>query len=233
LTSWKLLRASTGLRLAAGDPFAGAHAASPSVGQLLLAPKQALVARVLADPRVHIYACGRRDIRTGVIDRRVLATLELLAATGLHPTVGALRCAQGASAATSGPAHAAGAAVDIVAVNSIAIRGHQGARSITARTIKRVLALQGALAPAVIVSDTKVAGAVNVRVSRDHTGAIHIGFSSPATPATGLAGQLDALFAPREWSKLVGRLDTIANPEVRAAPSRAAIDLRSARAARG
>ena len=34
---------------------------------------------MLNDPRIQIYACGRADIRSGAIDRRVLATLEFLA----------------------------------------------------------------------------------------------------------------------------------------------------------
>ena len=49
--------------------------------------KEALVQHVLANPRIEIYDCGRHDIRTGQIDRRVLATLEFLAASGFRPTV--------------------------------------------------------------------------------------------------------------------------------------------------
>ena len=44
--------------------------------------KEQLEQRVLADPRIEIYDCGRQDIQTGQIDRRVLATLEFLAALG-------------------------------------------------------------------------------------------------------------------------------------------------------
>jgi len=54
--------------------------------------KAQLQRRVLADPRVHIYSCGRHDIRAGVIDRRILATLKFVAVSGLKPTVTALRC---------------------------------------------------------------------------------------------------------------------------------------------
>ena len=43
--------------------------------------KEALQQRVLADPHIEIYACGRQDIQAGQIDRRVLATLEFLAAS--------------------------------------------------------------------------------------------------------------------------------------------------------
>ena len=46
--------------------------------------KEALAARVLTNPQIEIYECGRQDIRAGQIDRRVLATLEFLAASGLR-----------------------------------------------------------------------------------------------------------------------------------------------------
>ena len=39
--------------------------------------KPQLIRRVLADPRLEIYACGREDIRTGQIDRRVLAAARV------------------------------------------------------------------------------------------------------------------------------------------------------------
>ena len=40
--------------------------------------KTTLEQRVLADPRLSIYACGRTDIESGGIDRRVLAVMEYL-----------------------------------------------------------------------------------------------------------------------------------------------------------
>ena len=57
--------------------------------------KESLAQRVLANPRIQVYDCGRRDIQTGQIDRRVLATLEFLAASGLKPTVTSLKCGHG------------------------------------------------------------------------------------------------------------------------------------------
>ncbi len=45
------------------------------------ASKQQLTTRVLADPHVQIYACGRCDIEGGLIDRRVLAVIEFLSAS--------------------------------------------------------------------------------------------------------------------------------------------------------
>ena len=54
--------------------------------------KAALEQRVLDDPALAIYACGRNDIQTGQIDRRVLAVMEYLAAKGYHLTITSLKC---------------------------------------------------------------------------------------------------------------------------------------------
>ena len=85
--------------------------------------KQQLQRPVLADPHVQIYACGRRDIEAGMIDRRVLATIEFLSASGLDPDVTGLDC--GAQRRTARPASttpgATGASVDISKINDIPI----------------------------------------------------------------------------------------------------------------
>ena len=49
-------------RAAGVDPFFGPGAKNPTVGQVLLMSKEQLTERVLADPHVQIYTCGRRDI---------------------------------------------------------------------------------------------------------------------------------------------------------------------------
>src|SRR5205085_1655787 len=77
LDGWKLLEQTAVYRVAGHNPLLGSDGLT--VGQILLMPKSALQRRVLTDPRIKIYSCGRRDVRTGVIDRRVLATLEFLA----------------------------------------------------------------------------------------------------------------------------------------------------------
>ena len=56
-----------------------------------VAVAELLEQRVLNDPRVDIYPGGMNDIKTHQIDRRVLATLEFLAESGLKPSVSALK----------------------------------------------------------------------------------------------------------------------------------------------
>ena len=84
LDGWKLLE-STAVYRASGKNALYGGSSSFSIGQVLLLPKALLQKRVLSDPRITIYPAGRNDIKTGQIDRRVLATLEYLAESGLEP----------------------------------------------------------------------------------------------------------------------------------------------------
>ena len=90
LDGWKLLEA-TAIYRASGRNVLYGKGDTVSVGQVLLWPKRLLERRVLSDERVEIYACGRDDIKSGQVDRRVLATLEYLAESGLSPTVTSLK----------------------------------------------------------------------------------------------------------------------------------------------
>ena len=62
LDGWKLLESTAIYRAAGKNPFFGRDAANPSIGQILLMSKEALVRRVLANPRIDAYDCGRHDI---------------------------------------------------------------------------------------------------------------------------------------------------------------------------
>src|SRR6202035_5338887 len=89
LDGWVQLENSSIFRANAANPFL---TSAPTPGQVLLESKQQLEQQVLANPGIDIYECGRQDIQTGQIDRRVLATLEFLEVSGLKPTVSALKC---------------------------------------------------------------------------------------------------------------------------------------------
>ena len=126
---------------------------NPGVGQVLLMSKEVLTRRVLANPDIDIYDCGRDDIRSGQVDRRVLATLEFLAASGLRPTVTSLKCGHGYYTKSGNVSHhSSGNAVDISAINGTPIQGHQGKGSITETTVRKLMTLQGAMQPAQIIS---------------------------------------------------------------------------------
>ena len=221
LDGWKLLEA-TALYRAKGrnNPFVGAKAGRPSPGQALLMSKEALQRRVLADPYIDVYACGRNDIRTGRVDRRVLALLEYLASSGLHPTVTSLSCGHSYLTAAGGVSdHPFGQAVDIAAINGIPIYGNQGPGSITDIVIRKLMGLQGQARPYQIISLMDFGGPSFAL--GDHDDHIHVGFPSRGGSAGQKIGrQADAVLSRNQWDKFVSKLTTIQNPTVPTAPSR-------------
>ncbi len=213
LDGWKLLESTAIYRAKGRNAFASANGAGPSTGQILLMSKEQLQRVVLADPRLDLYECGRQDVASGEIDRRVLATLEFLSTSGLRLTVTALKCGHSLYT-TSGniSEHSTGDAVDIAAVNGIPISGHQGDGSITDMTIRRLLTLQGAMKPHQIISLMTYPGTDNTLALPDHADHIHVGFH----PADGVLGTqpLQAILKPTQWTKLVEQLGSIPNPVV-------------------
>jgi hypothetical protein len=224
LDGWKLLEATAIYRASGKNPFFGANAKNPTIGQILLMSKQQLQQRVLGDPRIELYQCGREDIQSGQIDRRVLATLEYLAAQGLKPTVSALKCGHSyLSSAGTVSEHSYGDAVDIAAVNGIPIIGHQGKGSITDITIKRLLLLQGTMKPHQIISLMTYPGTDNTLSLPDHNDHIHVGFYPLYGENAKLSKQVNAVLKPGQWVKLVQRLGEIDNPTVPTKPSKASL----------
>ncbi|HKG66069.1 MAG TPA: lytic murein transglycosylase [Solirubrobacteraceae bacterium] len=225
LDGWKLLESTAIYRAAGKNPFFGSESGAPSIGQILLMSKESLVQRVVNNPRIQIYGCGQRDIQTGQIDRRVLATLEFLAASGFKPTVTSLRCGHSLMTASGNVSeHSTGNAVDIAAVNGIPIVGHQGPGSITELTIQRLLTLQGTMKPHQIISLMKFDNTDNTFAMGDHADHIHVGFHSLYGSNSKTAKQVNAILKPKQWIKLIDRLGEIDNPTVRRTPSRFSLD---------
>jgi murein DD-endopeptidase MepM/ murein hydrolase activator NlpD len=225
LDGWKLLESTAIYRAAGRNPFFGSDADAPSIGQILLMSKEALAERVVNNPRIEIYGCGRRDVQTGQIDRRVLATLEFLASSGFKPTVTSLKCGHSFLTASGNVSHhSSGNAVDIAAINGIPIIGHQGKGSITELTIQRLLTLQGTMKPTQIISLMKFDGADNTFSMGDHADHIHIGWNALYGTNSKTAKQVNAILRPQQWIKLIDRLGEIDNPTVRRSPSRFSLD---------
>ena len=136
---------------------------------------------MLSDPGIQIYACGRQDIASGAIDKRVLAVLAFLSRIGLKPTVSALACGH-SEMTVSGyvSEHYTGDAVDISAINGTPIADHQGAGTITDLTIRALLTLQGEFVPHQIISLMQYPGAPNTLAMPEHWNHIHVGFRPAA-----------------------------------------------------
>ena len=227
LDGWKLLENTEIYRAAGKNPFFGPDARNASIGQILLMSKEALMERVLNNPRIEIYGCGRQDVRIGTIDRRVLATLEFLAASGLKPTVTSLKCGHGFYTASGNVSHhSSGNAVDIAAINGIPMLGHQGEGSITELAVQRLLTLQGTLRPAQIITLMTFEGADNTYAMGDHHDHIHVGWQPMYGSSPKAARQLNAVLKPKQWIKLIDRLGEIDNPKVRRAPSKYAVKVK-------
>jgi Transglycosylase SLT domain/Peptidase family M23 len=225
LDGWKLLESTAIYRAAKRNPFHGKDAQSASIGQILLMSKEALSERVLANPNVQIYDCGRQDIKTGQIDRRVLATVEFLVASGLKPTITSLRCGHSFYTASGNVSeHTTGTAVDIAAINGVPILGHQGQGSITELAIQRLLTLQGTMKPHQIISLMEFQGADNTIAMGDHADHIHVGFRPMYGANETASKQVDAILKPEQWIKLIDRLDEIDNPAVARKPSKYAVE---------
>jgi hypothetical protein len=216
LDGWELLQASSIYRAANIDPFIGPDAKNPTIGQVLLMSKDQLEQVVLRDPHVQIYRCGRRDITAGVIDRRILATIEFLSESGLDPAVSGLECGQSALNAGSpgGGAVAAGTSMEISSINGITIQGHQGRGSIADFTIRRLLTLQGDLRPGQIISLMSYPGQTNTLALPDHSDRIQVAFTPLYGQNKRLSQAVDSVLKPSQWIKLIDTISQIPEPAI-------------------
>jgi len=212
LDGWKLLEATAIYRANGKNPFT----ADLSGAGVLLLSKEALERRVLADKSLEIYECGRTDIATGQIDRRVLAMLEYLVSKGFTLTISALKC--GHSIMTSSgyvSEHSTGDAVDIPVINGVPVTGHQGPGTLTDELIRTVLQLQGTMHPHQVISLEDLPGETSFPLP-DHYDHVHVGYR----PELGAFGEeFNALLKPKQWQRLTHRLERIENPDVPTAPS--------------
>ncbi len=231
LDGWKLLE-ETAIYRANGD---NALREGGSVGQVLLMSKELLEKRVLNDERIELYGCGRQDVATGQIDRRVLATLAYLSASGLRPTATSLRCGRGTIYTKSGNVsnHVSGNAVDIARINGVPILGNQDKGSVTDQTVRRLLQLQGTMEPDEIISLLDYGG--NSFAMGDHDDHIHVGFTPQFGTNRKLGGQALAVLKPGQWDSLVDRLAEIDQPELKQGPKKYVLDAdrRASKAHRG
>ena len=207
LDGWKLLEATSIYRANGKNVLRS----GPTIGQILLLSKAQLQKRVLADERIEIYECGRADISSGQIDRRVLATLAYLSESGLSPSVSSLRCGHSYHTKSGNVSeHSSGNAVDISRVNGIPVLGHQEPGGIADQTVRRLMQLQGAFAPHQVISLFSMGGPTLAMA--DHADHIHVGFRPAGGGAT---GESEPVLKPDQWPRLMERLRELPNPIVR------------------
>jgi hypothetical protein len=212
LDGWKLLEATAIYRANGKNPLAQ----NLSGAGVLLLSKEQLQERVLADESLEIYECGRQDIATGQIDRRVLAMLEYLVSKGYKLTVTSLRCGHSILSASGYVSeHSTGDAVDIPVINGVPVTGHQGPGTLTDELIRTVLQLQGTMHPHQVISLEDLPGETSFALA-DHYDHVHIGYHPLSGP---FDQQFNALLKPDQWQRLTNRLGEIDNPRVSPSPS--------------
>jgi hypothetical protein len=221
LDGWVKLQSSSAVKAKGRDPFAKI---SPSAGQALLESKTQLEQQVPRDRGIHLASCERRLIGDGRADRRVLAALEFLSASGLKPTVSSRSCTQ-ASAAGRGvpPAGVAGDAVDISAINGLPVASPSGPASIATVAARKLAGLQGVMKPLQIASATRLAGVAHTVALPGYAGLIHIAFTPLGGGEAHTAGVIGNGLTPAQWLELVARLGEVPDPTVSTKPSPAAI----------
>jgi soluble lytic murein transglycosylase-like protein len=222
----------------------GARAENALLGatasDVLLMSKAQLERTVLSDPGVVIDACGRHEVASGKIDARVLAMLAFLSRSGLKPTVSALGCSHGRSVALSSrSAQTAANAVDISAINGVAIAGHQGTGTITDLTIRTLLTLPAEFVPHAITSLMRYPSAPNTHAVAAFSSHVRLAFQPgrPAVSLTPTAAASSARSARRapsplltptyvssnDWERLLTRIAALPAPSVAGKPSSSAI----------
>jgi hypothetical protein len=219
LDSWVALE-ETGIYAAKGEsPFLSV---SPTAGQALLESRGQLQQQVLRNRGVGLAACERREVEAGRIDRRVLATLELLSVSGLRPNVSGLRCGADRTGLSG---YGRGEAFDITAVNGTPIAGHAGPGAVADLLERKLLDLQGTMKPEQIAGPVTYLGArdaVSLPASRD---LVHVAFAPPngSDESSAKIATAGAPLAGSEWTALDERLAEIPNPAVPQARSAASV----------
>ncbi len=221
-----------------GDPLLGATASD-----VFLLSKSQLQRTVLSDPGISVYACGRQDIASGAIDKRVLALLAFLSRSGLKPTVSALRCGQSQYSASGAPSpQYRGDAVEITAINGVPLAHHQGPGTITDLTIRALLTLPGEFVPHEIVSLMQYPAAASTKAESSHWNRIELVFEPASAPtavsavASGSAAHsagkgrtapapvvTTSFLSPVQWTQLVSRIAAIPSPKIATKPTSSAI----------
>ncbi len=222
----------------AGDALLGATASD-----VFLLSKSQLERAVLSDAGIVMNACERQEVASGAIDKRVLALLAFLSRSGLEPTVSALRCGQSQYAAGGGTSSQyRGEAVEISAINGVALAGRQGPGTITDLTIRALLTLPAEFVPHEILSLMHYPSSAATRAERSYWNRIGVVFQPVSTAgalsraatsaAAHSAGKGKTAPAPvvstsvlssTQWTQLVERIAAIPSPKIAAKPTSSAI----------
>ncbi len=222
LDGWVKLQSSAAIKVKGADPFARI-AATP--GQALLESKAQLEQQLPRESSVRLPACERRLIAEDRVDRRVLAALEFLSASGLRPTVSPRSCRQptAVGARSSGGVAPAVAAALIAAVDGQPVAGPSGPSAIATVLVHKLAQLQGVMRPLQIASATRFAGAPESVALPGYRRVVAVSYVPLGPAGARAASGFGAGLSPAQWLRLIARLGEVPDPTVSAKPSPAAI----------
>lgn len=141
----------------------------------LAAEQERLAKRLLADPRVDIYAAGREDVEAGRIDVRVLALIAYLAESYDQVTVSSLFSGHRLFARPGVVSrHVYGQAVDVAVLGGVPIAGNQEPGSVTEKAVRDILLLPAEVLPRQVISLLGLGGPSFPLA--DHGDHIHVGY---------------------------------------------------------
>jgi hypothetical protein len=213
LDAWSQLETLELHRDSFNSPFYGPNLHADSVGATLLMSQSDIERAVLEDTHVTLPACERSAVARGNVDRRVLATLEVLALHGIDPTVNGAWCGGGTHERTSPSVLKTGNAIAISALDG------QPAGTVAEVAIKALSSLHGAARPS--LSELTVPGELVISFA---PGRQPEAIAAAAAFTTGFA------LSTTRWAQLDSRLGQIREPRVPTAISAAALPVRAAQA---
>ncbi|HZL54377.1 MAG TPA: hypothetical protein VFC22_02000, partial [Solirubrobacteraceae bacterium] len=195
-------------------PYFGPNLHARNVGGVLLTGQIDIERIVLGDRHVTLPACESSAIAAGNVDRRVLATLEVLVLHGIDPVVSGAWCSHDAHTRRGAPALLKTG--NAIALTSLDGRPAVGAVASVASHALRTL--HGDARPALSVHSV--------------AGQLVIAFAPAREPQVlAVAASFTSGFAlsASRWSQLDGRLSQIREPRVPTAVSRAALAVHARR----
>ena len=137
--------------------------------------KPRLARLVLEDPRIDIYAGGRGDLSSGLVDVRVIVLIRYLTDVFGQTSVSSLHSGHRLYARPGVvSAHVYGLAVDIAALGNTSIEGHQQPGGLTEHAVESILLLPAELQPQQVISLLGLGGP-SFPLS-DHADHIHVGY---------------------------------------------------------
>ena len=211
LDAWSQLETLELHRDSFNSPFYGPNLHAGSVGAVLLMSPLDVERTVLQDTHVTLPACERSAIADGSVDRRVLATLEVLAIHGIDPAVNGAWCGGGTHERTSPSVLKTGNAI------AIATLGGQPAGTVAEVAIRALSSLHGAARPT--LSERTVPGELVISF---------VPARQPQALAAAAAFTTGFALSSTRWSELDARLVQIREPRVPTAISPAALPVHAA-----